>query len=319
MRGGRSHGFTFALQALQMRKTLPRHLAAAILPHALNRIAFGAPGGQEDERDVLGRAQRFGGMGATPIQHNDGEGVLMAFGNAIKEDLHVRRIEFRQQLDVGFARGRCHTAETPAIGILMLDRPHRLDPTDGNAAPAHRHQAPPAFVVAPDPHRTCVGRRYRLVGLIRQRGFERRVSIRVFYMLGAHHLRAGLQRAVHIIGNRRVAHLNAVLRRQPDPYLFMGCHPVRLAQPLTEVVQHCRGHVGCFAGRGPDRQQCAQSAICIQPQPVADRFAVYAQAWRQRRPGPRLVTGNQDSICNRCRFCPYRSRCIRAFSSCADS
>jgi hypothetical protein len=68
----------------------------------------------------------------------------------------------------------------------MLDAPVGLDPTEGDAAAAHRHQAPPTFVLAPHAHGAALPGRKRLLHLRDQGLPKRRLGIRVFlYGAGA--------------------------------------------------------------------------------------------------------------------------------------
>ena len=129
------------------------------------------------------------------IHQHHMESVGMSLSKQVKEDLHVGRVEFRQQEEKAFAARRSHRAVEPAIRILVLRLEDGLDPSKGNPATQNGHQPPAAFILGPDLQRLAVGGRHGLRDLLDNLGLERGYGVGFFFLLER---RATLGRALSL-------------------------------------------------------------------------------------------------------------------------
>jgi hypothetical protein len=134
-------------------------------------------------------------MGTALVHQHHIEGVGMGLGKQVKEDLHIGRVEFRQQKEKAFAARRRHRAVEPAIRILVLRFDDGLDPSQGNPATQDGHQPPAALILGPDLQRPTVGGRHGLLDLLDNLGLERGYSVGFFCLL---EWRATLGRALSL-------------------------------------------------------------------------------------------------------------------------
>lgn len=116
---------------------------------------------------------------------------MVTLGEAIEEDLHVGCSELWQEVKIRFASGWSHTAETPTVGVLMLNTPHRLHPSYRDATAPNRHQPPAALVLTPQAQRATVGYWYGLAHLLHHCGAERLLVFRVLLYAAGERLWGG--------------------------------------------------------------------------------------------------------------------------------
>jgi hypothetical protein len=151
-------GNQFVLQRVHMRKPLPGKRRTHILPDPLGRVELGTARRLKEQRDVGGQLQTLGRMGAGVVQQQNVEALGVGLGELVEEDLHVGRVELRQNQPEGIAGIRVNTAIQPTAAVLILGFTDWLDPTGGDAPAADGTQVPAALVLGKDPNWQSVAR-----------------------------------------------------------------------------------------------------------------------------------------------------------------
>ena len=98
-------------------------------------------------------------MGAAVIEEQDVEAVGKCVGERIDEELQGVGIQIRELQEEARPRRGRHGAIDVEPLEAVVDRANGLHPASGEAPPADRQQAEPAFVLAEHAHRPGVVRR----------------------------------------------------------------------------------------------------------------------------------------------------------------
>ena len=101
----------------------------------------------EDQSDIRGHLQSFGGVRATVIHQQEIKAGWMRFGELLQKQLHLIGRERWQEQEKVLATGWCNAAIHPTVVVVMLDDSNRFDAPSGNPSPSDGVQPEPTFIL----------------------------------------------------------------------------------------------------------------------------------------------------------------------------